>query len=267
MDGSLQIVQLVVQGGGTFALLLLAGCASARDHRAVVEQQGRASYWTLLRRGFFLYFLLAALIVGWLFEEGGVVVELSSALAGLVVGLSIALVSANHEVWLRRSLVSGLILIAADCFLEAFGRSYLGGLAGALLVGLAIGAGAGTLSIVASVVARRVGVRSGIWSLRIPALASLLLVAGGPALWLVVVAGTLFGFLGGARYQLNSGIPTRTAFLVSIAALAYAHAIYSFYFSFMSSYGIFSHPVVSVSPYALVSLTMGTLLHRIGGTS
>lgn len=265
MERSLQVIQIGLQGGATFALCLLIGCAYAHEHLAIVQEQGRASYWLLFKRGFFIYLLLSTLVAGWLLEEGGAIVDLLSALSGLVVGMSVGLLSATHEIWLHRSLVISMILVATDCLLEALARSYIGGLAGAVLVGVVVALGVAAISFIVFLVTSRFSEQSRVWSLRAPALASLLLVVGSPTLSLVVLAGVLFGFVGGGRYQMASRIPVQAAFLLSLAAVVFVHATTSFYFSFMSSYGIFSHPVVSVSPYALASIAIGVVLHRIGG--
>jgi MFS family permease len=264
METTLQLIQVVVQGSTTFVLCFVVGCAYGREYVDTTEgAAGQPNLGPMYKRGLLPSFLLAALFLGWLLEEGGAVIEWASGLLGLVAGLVAGLALREHDAWLRRGLVVGMVLVAADCFLEASGRGYLGGLLGALVLGGAIGVVAGAVALFLSVATRGLSERTRIWFLRAPFLASLLLVCGGPPLWLVVVAGLVYGFRGTPRYHLSLQIPAAAAFAAAIGVLAFAHATYSFYFSFMSNYGIFSHPVVSVSPYALASVAVGVSLQGL----
>lgn len=268
MDDTLQLIQVVVQGGATLALCLVVGLAYARDYGEIVGvTAGQPRVGPMYKRGLLPSFLLGALLVGWLLEEGGATIELAAGLLGLIAGMIVGLAVREHEAWLRRGLLLGLALVSADCLLEASGRGYLGGLVGAVLWGGAIAVAAGAVALVISLATRSLGERARIWAVRAPFLASLLLVLGGPPLWLVVVAGLIYGFRATPRYRLSFQVPVAAVFPVAIGVLAFAHAIYSFYFSFMSTYGIFSHPVVSVSPYALVSVAIGISLHSLSPSS
>jgi len=268
VDTTLQIIQVVVHGGATLSLCLVVGLAYAQDYVDVVGRTAdRPKLGPMYKRGLLPSFLLGAVFLGWLLEEGGATIELAAGLLGLIAGMIAGLAVREHESWLRPGLLAGLVLVSADCVLEAFGRDYLGGLVGAVLWGGAIALAAGAVALVISLATRSLGERTRIWSVRAPFLASALLVPGGHLLWLVVVAGLIYGFRATPRYRLSFQVPGPAAFPAAIGILAFAHAIYSFYFSFMSSYGIFFHPVVSVSPYALVSVAIGVSLQGLSPNS
>jgi hypothetical protein len=264
VETALQLVQVIVQGGAALALCFVIGLAYARDYATVVsENAGRPELGAMYKRGIFPAFLLGALLLGWLLEEGGAAIEFAAGFLGLIAGMMAGLAVREQELWLRRGLVASLALVAADCLLEASARDYLGGLVGAVLWGGVVAVAAGALALIISLATRTRGERTRIWLLRAPFLATLLLVLGGPVLWLVVAAGVVFGLRATQRSGLGSRAPVAGALLVVIGVLAFAHTIYSFYFSFMSRYGIYSHPVVSVSPYALVSVAVGISLQSL----
>lgn len=271
MSAFLEIVQLLLGAGAAGAVGFLAGFAFAVEYHELETPGARTGlgtyYWSLLKRGFWLYQFLGWCFLGWLFLEGGAIPEIVGASAGVVGGNLLGLIGKNPRTWIRNTLASGLSLCALGFLTESASRGFPARLLGPIAVGLICSGAVGAVCFAIWTITKLMGRESVSLSFRLPAVASFLfLVAGGPFLWMVLVASIGFGYSCSARYLPPSEAPRSTAVWQGLAALAVAHALFNFYFYGMSAYGLFWHPVLAVAPYALGALLVGVSLHRVGVT-
>lgn len=267
MREAIQVLQFVLELGAACCVGFLAGLGLGHAYLEVVRGRGsdaiRATYWLFVRRAFWLSQYVGWALVAWLLLEGSALLAVVAAMLGLIVGNFVALAGASVARWMRKGLGLGLVLCGLDGLFQVFADGW-GALVGALAWGLAIALGVGVITAIVAMVTRRLGSRAGVWAFRLSAWASLLLTSGHPLLWLVLAASVGYGFSYSARcvpHQSNES-PARLIVL-GLGVVAIGHALFTFYFYQMPSYGRFWRPSIAVAPYALGAFALGLFGQRI----